>query len=79
MYVSCIFERYPGKKRKELETIIEQRGGKTPSSVSSITDMLVVGQDYGPGKYDKAISLGIRIIDEETLYKMLDNGNEALK
>lgn len=73
------FERYPGKKRKELEAIIEQRGGETPSSVSSITDMLVVGQDYGPGKYEKAITLGIRIIDEETLYKMHDNGNEALK
>lgn len=72
------FERYPGKKRKELELIIGQRGGRTPSSVSSVTDMLVIGKDYGPDKYDKAITLGIRIIDEETFYKMLDNGNEAL-
>ena len=72
------FKRFPQEKRKELERIIQQRGGKTPSSVSCVTDMLVIGQDYGPDKYKKAMSLGIRIVTEEELYKMLDNGNAAL-
>ena len=72
------FSRFPGEKRKDLCRIIEQRGGKTPSSVSGVTDMLVIGKNYGGKKYDKALSLGIKIVNEETLYKMLDNGNESL-
>ena len=74
------FERYPGQEqRKELEKIIQQRGGKTPSSVSRVTDMLVIGKEYGTRKFDDAKAFGIRIVDEEELYEMLDNGNEALK
>ncbi len=49
--------------RKEAEALIEKNGGKTASSVSKKTSLLICGTDAG-SKLDKAKSLGIKIIDE---------------
>ena len=50
--------------RDEATNIIESRGGKTSTSVSKKTDVVIAGADAG-SKYDKAISLGITIWSEE--------------
>lgn len=51
-------------KREEAKEIIESRGGKTSSSVSKKTDVVLAGVDPG-SKYDKAVELGITIWSEE--------------
>ena len=51
-------------KREEAKEIIESRGGKTSSSVSKKTDVVLAGVDPG-SKYDKALELGITIWSEE--------------
>jgi DNA ligase (NAD+) len=56
--------------RKQTETEIEKRGGKVTSSVSSKTNYVVVGADPG-SKYDKAMKLGITILDENEFSKLL--------
>ncbi len=57
--------------RKEAKEKIEALGGKVTGSVSKNTDYLCAGEDPG-SKYDKAQSLGVAIIDEDTLRDMLD-------
>ena len=50
--------------RDEAKEIIELRGGKVTSSVTSKTSVVVVGENPG-SKYDKAVSLNIEIWNEE--------------
>ena len=50
--------------RDEATSIIESLGGKVSSSVSSKTNVVIVGDNPG-SKYDKAISLNIPIWQEE--------------
>lgn len=49
---------------------IKKRGGKVVSSISAKTDYLVKGEEAG-SKYDKALKLGVAVIDEEMLCSML--------
>jgi len=50
--------------RDEASTIIENLGGKVSGSVSSKTGVVIVGENPG-SKYQKALSLGITIWQEE--------------
>lgn len=61
----------PTYSRKEASEMIEQRGGKVSGSVSKKTDYVLAGSDPG-SKLDKALQLGVKIIDEETFIKMCD-------
>lgn len=54
----------PTLKRNDAKEIIESRGGKATSSVSKSTTFVLAGDEAG-SKLDKAISLGIKVIDEE--------------
>jgi DNA ligase (NAD+) len=56
--------------RSEAQNAIEDRGGKVASSVSKKTDYVVLGENPG-SKYDKAVQLGIEILDEAGLEKIL--------
>ena len=56
--------------RDEIKEIIENNGGTTSESVSKKTDIVIVGENAG-SKYDKAVSLGIEIWDEDKLDSML--------
>ena len=59
--------------RDEAKAIIEKMGGNVSSSVSKNTDYVLVGDNPG-SKYDKAVSLGIQIINESDFDNMIKNG-----
>ncbi|QQY80196.1 DNA ligase (NAD+) [Keratinibaculum paraultunense] len=61
-----------GYTRKELKDLIEKLGGKVTNSVSNKTDYVIVGENPG-SKYEKALELGIEIIDEEKLKQLISN------
>jgi DNA ligase (NAD+) len=51
--------------REQAQAIIESLGGRVTGSVSKRTDFLLAGQNAG-SKLDKANSLGVTVIDEES-------------
>ena len=73
------FKNYPREKREELANVLHKRGATVLSSgnLAKSTTMLIAGSDPGPSKIRKAKEYGIRIIDEETLYRMLED-NDAI-
>ena len=56
--------------RDNFEKIIKQHGGKVSSSVSKKTAYVLVGESPG-SKFDKAKTLGIKIINEKDFYDLL--------
>lgn len=50
--------------RDEAKVKIKALGGKVSSSVSSKTDFVVMGEDPGTNKYEKAMELKIKILKE---------------
>lgn len=56
--------------RDEATDAIESRGGKVTSSVSKKTDYVIVGENPG-SKFGKAQLLGVEILDEAGLRKLL--------
>jgi DNA ligase (NAD+) len=56
--------------RSEVKRAVEEAGGKVTGSVSRKTDYLVVGVSPG-SKLKRAEELGVDIIDEETLMKLM--------
>ena len=56
--------------RLELEKIIDNYGGNISNSISKKTNVLIVGNNPG-SKYKKALDLGIKIINEKELSKIL--------
>jgi DNA ligase (NAD+) len=58
--------------REEMQKIIEENGGRNLGSVSSSTNYVVAGEGMGPAKKEKAVKLGVPIITEDDLLKMLD-------
>jgi DNA ligase (NAD+) len=57
--------------RDEARALIEARGGRVNSSVSKKTDYVVAGEAAG-SKLDKAQSLGVAVIDEDSFKEMLE-------
>ncbi len=56
--------------RTEAAEMIENVGGRTSSSVSKKTDFVIAGEAAG-SKYDKAVKLGLTILDEDTFKALL--------
>ncbi|MGC2248493.1 MAG: NAD-dependent DNA ligase LigA [Terriglobales bacterium] len=56
--------------RDETKKMIEDAGGRVSGSVSKKTDFVVAGADAG-SKLDKARELGVAVIDEEGMEKLL--------
>jgi DNA ligase (NAD+) len=60
--------------RTEAKGLVESAGGRVVGSVSKATDYVVAGADPG-SKYDKAVALGIEILDEAGFLALLrDSG-----
>jgi len=60
----------PGMTRDEARALIETSGGRVTSSVSKKTNFVVAGAEPG-SKLDKAVELGVPVIDEAEFKKML--------
>ncbi len=56
--------------RDDAKNIIRKFGGSVSSSVSKETDFVVAGDNPG-SKYEKAVEIGIKILDEQEFSKML--------
>jgi DNA ligase (NAD+) len=56
----------PTLSRGEATALVEQAGGRVTSSVSKKTTFVVAGEEAG-SKLDKAVELGIEVIDEDEL------------
>ncbi|BAV40881.1 NAD-dependent DNA ligase LigA [Mycobacterium ulcerans] len=63
----------PGFSRDEAKEAIVTRGGKAAGSVSKKTSYVVAGDAPG-SKYDKAVELGVPILDEDGFRKLLEQG-----
>lgn len=62
-----------GFSRDEAKEAIIARGGKAAGSVSKKTDFVVAGDAPG-SKYDKAVELGVPVLDEDGFRDLLQNG-----
>jgi DNA ligase (NAD+) len=65
-----------GYTRDSASEALAGRGGKVASSVSKKTSFLVAGENAG-SKYDKAVSLGVPILDGAGFEVLLKDGPEA--
>lgn len=66
----------PSMSREQAAARIKAAGGKVTSSVSKKTSFLLAGEAAG-GKLEKAQKLGIAIIDEAELLRMVETGAET--
>lgn len=62
-----------GFSRDDAKEAIVSRGGKAAGSVSKKTDYVVAGDAPG-SKFDKAVELGVPILDEDGFRKLLSDG-----
>ncbi len=67
-----------GWSRDQAKEDIVSRGGKASGSVSKSTAFVVVGDAPG-SKYDKAVSLGVPILDEDGFAVLLGEGPDAAR
>ena len=67
--ISGVFTQF---SRDEIKALIEKNGGILSSSISKNTDYLVAGENMGPAKLEKAQKLGLKIISEEELIRMIE-------
>ena len=66
-----------GFSRDQAKEAILLRGGKASGSVSKKTSFVVAGEAPG-SKYDKAIELGVPVLDEDGFRTLLAEGPEAV-
>jgi DNA ligase (NAD+) len=63
--------------RDQAKEAILVRGGKAAGSVSKKTAYVVVGESPG-SKHDKAVELGVPVLDEDGFRRLLESGPEAV-
>jgi DNA ligase (NAD+) len=66
----------PNYSRDAAKKMIEDAGGKVAGSVSKKTDYVVAGEDAG-SKLDKARELGVKVIDEAEMEKLVSLKSRA--
>jgi len=69
---------FDGFSRDSATEAITARGGKASGSVSKKTAFVVVGESPG-SKHDKAVQLGVPILDEAGFTLLLDKGPDAAR
>ncbi len=65
----------PSLKRDDAKAMIEAAGAKVSGSVSKKTDYVVAGEEAG-SKLDKALELGVAVLDESSLIALLNQGEK---
>ncbi len=68
--ISGTFSRH---SRDEYKEMIESNGGKNAGSISKKTDFILAGENMGPSKKEKAVSLGIPMLNEEEFLAMIND------
>jgi DNA ligase (NAD+) len=68
-----------GFSRDTATEAVQDRGGKVTGSVSKKTDFVVAGADPGKSKYDKALAVGVPLLDEEGFQLLLSEGPDAVR
>jgi len=63
----------PTMGREDAKALIEAQGGKVAGSVSKKTDYVVAGSEAG-SKLEKALALGVPVLDEAQLMQLLNEG-----
>jgi DNA ligase (NAD+) len=58
--------------RDEAQDLIRRLGGHASGSVSKKTDFVVAGEAAG-SKLEKARALGVRVLDEDSFFRMIEN------
>jgi DNA ligase (NAD+) len=71
--VTGTLERY---SRDQAAAAVTSRGGKVTGSVSKQTSFVVAGDNPG-SKYEKAVTLGVRVLDEAGFERLLADGPTA--
>ena len=66
-----------GSSRDDAKEAIVARGGKAAGSVSKKTAYVVAGDAPG-SKFDKAVELGVPVLDEDGFRRLLGNGPEGI-
>jgi DNA ligase (NAD+) len=66
----------PNLSRDEAAEAVRAAGGKVSSSVSKKTSFVVAGENPG-SKHDKAVELGVTILDEPAFKRLLEAGPDA--
>jgi len=67
-----------GYSRDEAKELITSRGGRAAGSVSKKTAFVVVGESPGT-KHEKAIELGVPVLDEAGFTVLLEQGPDAAR
>jgi DNA ligase (NAD+) len=61
----------PSLSRERAEALIKAHGGKVTGSVTKKTSYLLAGADPGGTKYNKAVELGVPLLDEAGLLGLI--------
>lgn len=67
----------PTYSRDDAAEAVRAAGGKVSSSVSKKTTFVVAGENPG-SKHDKAVELGVTILDEPAFKRLLEGGPDAV-
>jgi DNA ligase (NAD+) len=63
--------------RPTFQRLCERAGATTASSVSASTDMLITGENVGAAKTAKAEKLGVQVVDQGEIWKLLIDAGVA--
>jgi DNA ligase (NAD+) len=63
--------------RPTFQRLCERAGAATASSVSANTDMLICGENVGAAKTTKASKLGVEVVDQGDIWKLLIDAGVA--
>lgn len=69
--ISGVFTHH---SRDEYKEMIERNGGKNVGSVSKATSFILMGENMGPSKLEKAQKMGVRLVTEDEFLQMLQLG-----